>query len=58
MKKMDWNRAEKHLYEMKRGYEAIGLAGSFGLAFIYPLVARFEAGERGKELYKEIMELE
>ena len=54
----DWDKAEKHLYEMKRGYEEIGPVGRLGLVFIYPLVKRFESGERTQELYREIMELE
>jgi len=55
---INWDRAEKHLYNMKQGYKEIGPMGIFGLSSIIPLVKRFEDGERTKELYDKIMELE
>lgn len=58
MKNIDWGKAEKHLYNMKQGYKEIGPMGIFGLSSIIPLVKRFEDGERTKELYDKIMELE
>lgn len=55
---LDWDKAEKHLYDVERAYEEIGLTGMFGLGFIYPLIERFENGERTQEFYNEIMGLE
>ena len=56
---MNWEEAEKYLYDMKMAYEEIGFVGSFGLSMtINPLVKRFESGERTTELYEEIMSVE
>ena len=58
---MDWEKAEQHLYKMKKAYEQIGFLGFpgvFGLIFtINSLVRRFESGERTLELYEKIMSL-
>lgn len=55
---LNWEEAKNHLYLMKGMYEEIGPAGSFGLMFMVPMIKRFESGERTKELYDEIMEIE
>jgi len=56
---MEWKEAKEHLYEMKKAYEEIGWAGQFGLrGTIYPLVKRFENGERTKELIEAIWDIE
>lgn len=56
---MDWDKAEKWLKEIEQLYTEIGTSGYFALNLIIrPLRDRFNKGERTKELYEEIMELE
>lgn len=56
---MNWEEAEKWLYEIQSMYQQIGFVGVFALgATINPLVKRYESGERTQELHDEIMALE
>lgn len=54
---MNWEEAEKYLYEMKQAYLDIGMNGMFGLLAINQLVERFERGERTEMLYEDIMNI-
>lgn len=55
---LNWQKAEEHLYEMKKAYEEIGWTGSFALSLtINPLVKRFENGEQTLSLFDEIMSI-
>lgn len=56
---MNWEEAEKWLYDVEKLYKAIGYTGTFGLVIgVNPLIKRYEIGERSQELYEEIMSLE
>ena len=55
---MDWDWAKSHLDFMIHAYAEIGAPGWFGLSLMKPLKRRYEAGERTRELYDEIMRLE
>ena len=55
---MDWRWAKSHLDFMIHAYAEIGAPGWFGLSLMKPLKRRYEAGERTRELYDEIMRLE
>ena len=56
---MDWEKAEKHLKEIRGMYTDIGGAGMLALSMtINPLLVRFEKGERTEELHNSIMALE
>jgi len=53
---MDWKKAEQHLKNCEAAYAEIGSAGFLALNIVIrPLRDRFNAGERTKELYDEIM---
>lgn len=55
---LNWDKAESRLYYSKQAYEKVP-TGLFALAVkIFPLVQRYESGERTEELYNEIMDLE
>ena len=54
--KMDWDKAEEYIRELKEAYEEVGVGGHFGLYFINELIDRLDKGERTQELYDEIME--
>lgn len=55
----DWEKAIKHLQDVRYWYTAIGAAGIFGLTFVLnPLLVRYEKGERTQELYDSIMNTE
>ena len=55
----EWDKAKRYLEMLIVEYASIGFAGSFGLnGVLVPLRKRFEAGERTKALYDEIMECE
>lgn len=57
--KMDWVAAEQHLQFVISLYQELGMPGVFGLVTVLrPLEERFLDGERTRELYDEIMELE
>lgn len=55
---MDWEQAKNYLDVMIDAYAEIGAPGWFGLSLMKPLKRRYEAGERTRELYDEIMKLE
>ena len=55
---MKWEHAKNHLDFMIDAYAEIGAPGWFGLSLMKPLKRRYEAGERTRELYDEIMRLE
>lgn len=55
----EWDKAKKYLEMLIVEYASIGFAGTFGLnGVLVPLRKRFEAGERTKALYDEIMRCE
>jgi len=55
---MDWEKAEKHLKEIRQAYTDIGAAGLTGLQLsINPLLVRFERGERTESLYDATIQL-
>jgi hypothetical protein len=57
--RIDWENAEKYLYDVRERYEEIGPAGAPALRLtIEPLVTRYETGERTQALYDAIMALE
>ena len=58
MNNMDWDKAEKHLDFIINLYESIGIVGTFGLPTLRALKKRLDSGERTKELYDEIMDIE
>lgn len=57
----DWSRAEAHLREVREAYhrqmEMSGMQPLLGLDEIAAVEARFQSGERTRELYQEIMAL-
>ena len=54
-----WKEAIDHLNTYIIEYAAIGSAGQFGLyGVLIPLKKRYEGGERTRELYDEMMEVE
>ena len=54
--KLDWEFAKNTLNMWIAEYASIGFAGQLGLqTVLLPLKRRFDAGERSKELYDEIM---
>lgn len=56
---LNWNEASTYLYEMEKAYKEIGASGEFGLQLtLNPLKLRYEAGERTKELYDDIMNIQ
>ena len=56
---LDWKKAESHLYLFKQLYEQLGDSGIWGLEnTIYPLINRYVQGERTKQLYNEMMNVE
>ena len=55
---MDWVKAKDYLDLMMALYAGIGWAGAYGLAIMRPLAQRFADGERTRELYDAIMDLE
>ena len=56
---MNWESAEVHLKEVESAYVSIGQPGRMALVIsIWPIVDRFNAGERTEKLYNEIMSLE
>lgn len=61
---MDWEAAERHLCSIEEAYEefiALNLPGVnpwFGAGVVASARARFDAGERTRELYDDIMSLE
>lgn len=55
---MDWEQAENYLAMMMEAYREIGAPGLFGLSLMKPLKRRLDGGERTRELYDEIMNLE
>lgn len=54
----DWDIAEDHLDKVAEDYEALGMAGILGLAVIHKIRAQFETGDRSREMYDRIMEIE
>lgn len=52
-----WNKALKHLREMKQLGLSIGFSGIFYVQGCNELERRYDNGERTKELYDEIMNL-
>lgn len=56
---VDWVEALTHLRTAEEIYASIGTAGMLSLVrVIAPLRDRYNAGERSKELYAEIMQIE
>lgn len=55
---IDWEQAENYLAMMMEAYREIGAPGWFGLSLMKPLKRRLDGGERTRELYDEIMNLE
>jgi hypothetical protein len=55
----EWREAIRYLDSLILLYAGIGWSGSFGLTSVLsPLKARYEKGERTKELYDSIMKCE
>ena len=55
----EWQKAIQYLETMIVEYASIGMSGRFGLdAVLVPLRKRYEAGERTRKLYDEIMTVE
>ena len=57
---MDWKFAKKHFDEVKQQYDdLVGVQGvnvTFALTMtFYPLLKRYNEGERTEELYKEML---
>ncbi len=57
MSDLNWTEAERHFNEVVQQYEEIGPAAFFALSTFRPLRARFQSGERTKELYDAMMDL-
>ena len=62
-KDLDWEKAKEHLDEITDRYKRlVGLPGvntSLALTLVmYPLLRRYDNGERTQELYDEILEVE
>lgn len=55
---LDWDIAEDHLDQVEAEYKALGLPGIFGLAVIGKIRAQFEEGDRSKEMWDRIMEIQ
>lgn len=56
---LDWAKAEEYLQTCERVYGEIGGYGAFALVYVInPVRVRFNSGERTRELYDEIMEIE
>jgi hypothetical protein len=56
---MDWEKAEKHLKEIRQVYTDIGSPGLIALTLVInPLLVSFEKDERTQSLYNAIMLLE
>lgn len=54
-----WNKAVEHLNTYIVEYASIGWAGQFGLnGILVPLKKRYDKGERTRELYDAMMEVE
>ena len=57
-KNLDWAAAEQHLKEVEEAYNKIGSPGVLAkIIVINPVRNRFDAGERSKALWFEIMEI-
>jgi len=62
-KDLDWEKAKEHLDEIIARYQRfVGIPGvntSLALTLVmYPLLRRFNSGERTQELYNEMLEVE
>jgi len=55
---IDWEEAEEHFYFIKGMYEEIPEGKLALIMFIEPTARRYEAGERTKELYEDMMSAE
>ncbi len=56
---LDWDEAKKWLDRIRKDYTEVGTPGLIGLhVTINPLLIRYERGERTKQLYDDIMELQ
>ena len=54
----EWKEAYDYLHLMIGLYQGIGSVGRFGLNILLPLKLRYEQGERTRDLYDAIMEVE
>lgn len=56
----DWEAAKKHLHEVKEKYDELpeGLNNLCILVKLNPLLERLNNGERTKDLYDSIMEVQ
>jgi len=62
-KDLDWEKAKEHLDEITDRYKRLvgvpGVNTSLALTLVmYPLLRRFNSGERTQELYNEMLEVE
>ncbi len=54
----DWNAAEEYLKECEQAYSEIGSSGAFAMAHVInPCRDRFNKGDRGQELFNDIMDI-